>query len=141
MSPDNRGINCLSSNFFSNTLTPALQERLPQAGTLASRVIDHTTKIPTFLDTVSKDLCDDGRMSGPSRDAGLSFIARSATAGAVTAGTVVLGLAAVATAGAPLTVAALGVAGLVLLPPAADWAVGKVSGFIGGLFGSSREQE
>lgn len=134
MNPDNQGSSCSFPNFFSNTFAPAVERRLPEPGSLASVALDHTTKLPTFVDTVSRDLCDDGRMSAQSRDAALGFISRSSTAALVTGGAATLAALGVATAGAPLAAVGLGIVGLAILPPLAEWAVHRVGSFFGELF-------
>ena len=117
---------CNYPNAFSDGLAPAVRELLPEQGSLSSKAIDHTTKIPTLLDTVSKDLCDDGRMGEESRDAAVGFITRSATSGALLVGAGTLTAIGLATAGSPLLIAGLGVAGLALLPPIVESTVKKV---------------
>lgn len=142
MSPKIDRATCAQSNFFSDSFSPAVERALPKKGSIASRVLDHSTKLPTFLDTVSKDLCDDGRMSSKSGRAALGFITRSSTTAVIAGSALTLGGIAVATAGAPVAVAGLGLAGLALLPPVVEWGANKVADFLGGLLGTfSRNEE
>lgn len=134
MNPEDQRTSCAFPNYFSDTLAPAVQERLPAPGSVASTVIDHATKLPTFVDTVSRDLCEDGRMGTESRDAAVGFISRSGTTGAIAvAGTTLAGIA-LAAGGTPLAVVGAGVAAVAVLPPLVEWAVNKVGGFFGDLF-------
>lgn len=142
MSPQINRPTCAQNNIFSDTFSPAVERVLPRKGSLASRVLDHSTKLPTFLDTVSKDLCDDGRMSGKSGRAALGFITRSSTSALVAGSAFSLGGIALATAGAPVAVAGLGLAGLAFLPPVVEWGANKVTDFLGGILGAfSRSDE
>jgi hypothetical protein len=142
MSPQIDRTTCTQGNFFSDVLSPSVERALPKKGSLASRVLDHSTRLPTFLDTVSEDLCDDGRMSSKSGRAALGFITRSSTTAIVAGGALTLGSIAVATAGAPVAVAGLGFAGLAFLPPVVEWGANKVADFFGGLLTSiSRESK
>ena len=133
MNPEDQRTNCAFPNFFSDTLAPAVEERLPEPGSIASAVIDHTTKVPTFFDTVSRDLCDDGRMGAESRDAAVGFISRSATTAGLAVATTTLAGVALAAGAAPLTVLGAGVAAVAILPPAVEWTVNKIGGFFGQL--------
>lgn len=135
MDPETQRTSCAYPNFFSDTFAPALQERLPEPGTVASAVIDHASKLPTFLDTVSRDLCDDGRMGAESGDAAVSFISRSATTGAVAVGTAGLVGVGIAAGGAPLAVIGAGLAAIAILPPIVEWSVNRIGAFFGELLG------
>lgn len=143
MDPENQTTNCAYPNVFSDVFTPTVQERLPRPGSIAGTVLDHTTKVPTFIDTVSKDLCFDGRMGVESRDAAVGFIARSSTTALVASSSASLAALAFGIGASPVAAIGLGVAGLALLPPAAEWAVNKVGTFFGDLsarFKSYEEQ-
>jgi hypothetical protein len=131
--------NCYSPNFFSEALTPTIERSLPRKGSIASRILDHSTKLPTFLQTVSQDLCDDGRMSGKSGRAALGFITRSSTTALVIGGGAALGGLAIATAGAPAAVAGLGLASLAVLPPLVEWGAQKATDIAGSLLSSFKE--
>lgn len=130
---------CHSPNFFSEALTPTIERSLPKKGSIASRILDHSTKLPTFLQTVSQDLCDDGRMSGKSGRAALGFITRSSTTALVIGGGATLGGLAIATAGAPAAVVGLGLASLAVLPPLVEWGAQKTTDFAGRLLSSFKE--
>lgn len=134
MSPKIEKPLCSENNFFSDYLAPSVQRALPNRGSLGSHVLDYSTKLPSFLDTVSSDLCDDGKMSKDSALAALGFISRSSTTAIVAGSTLALGGLAIATAGAPMAVAGMGLAGLAVLPPVVEWGVNKAADFIGGLF-------
>ena len=140
MEPETQRTTCAYPNFFSDTFAPAVQDRLPEPGSPAAAAVDYVTKIPTFIDTVSKDLCDDGRMGPESRDAGVSFISRSATPGTVAVGTAGLAALGIAAGGAPLGVLAAGAAAIAILPPAVEWGVNQVASFFSDLFAGVRSE-
>jgi hypothetical protein len=138
MAPDPLSSSCNYPNFFSSTLAPALQSRLPEEGTLAGRAIDHLTNVGPFLQNVSQDLCDFGRMGQQSERSALGFLARSTTSAAVASGS--LGLAALGLAfGSPLLALGAGAVGLVALPPLAERAAIGVVGFARGLLDDLRD--
>jgi hypothetical protein len=123
---------CLYPNYFSNVLTPAVEKRLPTPGSLSARTLDHLTNVGSFVQTVSQDLCDDGRMSVESTKSATSFITRSATSATVVGGT--LGLAATGLAlGSPVGALVAGGIGLAVLPYLAERAVFGVADFFGEL--------
>lgn len=110
---------CENPSYFSDVLTPAINERLPSKNSIAGRILDHTTGIGPFFETVSSDLCDDGQMSSDSAKKAVSFITRSATSAVVVGGTATiagLGLA----VGTPFLAIGAGVVALAALPPLAE---------------------
>ena len=123
---------CLTPNYFSSVLTPAVQSRLPEQGSIQGRVVDYLTNVGPFFQTVSQDLCDDGRMGIESTKSATSFIARSATTAAVAVGTTSLAITG-AVLGSPLIALGLGAAGLVVLPYVAEKAVFRIADFAGEL--------
>lgn len=141
MDPETQTTNCAYPNVFSDVFAPTVQDRLPRPGSVADTVLDHTTKVPTFIDTVSKDLCLDGRMGAESRDAALGFISRSSTTALVASSSASLAALAIGIGASPVAAIGLGVAGLALLPPAAEWAVDKVGTFFGDLSARFRSYE
>ena len=124
---------CSHPNIFSDEVAPFVQSYLPAPGSVAEKVLDHTTGAPSFFSTISEDLCDDGRMGEESRDAAVGFISRSATTGVVLTGAATLAAIGVATAGAPLVVLGAGVAALAVLPPVINGLAQRVGSFFGGL--------
>ena len=123
---------CLYPNYFSNVLTPAVERRLPSQGSLCARTLDHLTGVGPFVQTVSRDLCDDGRMGLESTKSATSFITRSATSATVVGGP--LGMAATGLVlGSPLGAIVAGGIGLVVLPYVAERAVFGVADFFGEL--------
>ena len=137
MAPSPLSSSCNYPNFFSSPLAPALQRQLPEEGTLAGRAIDHLTNVGPFLQNVSQDLCDFGRMGEQSERGAVGFFARSTTSAAVASGT--LGLAALGLAfGSPLLALSAGAVGLVALPPLAERAAVGVVGFARGLLDDLR---
>lgn len=123
---------CLYPNYFSNVLTPAVEKRLPTQGSISARTLDYLTNVGPFVQTVSQDLCDDGRMGIESTKSATSFITRSATSAIVAGGT--LGLAATGlVVGSPLAAIVAGGIGLAVLPYVAERAVFGVADFVGEL--------
>ena len=113
-------------------LTPAVEKRLPSQGSLCARTLDHLTGVGPFVQTVSRDLCHDGRMGLESTKSATSFITRSATSATVVGGT--LGMAATGLVlGSPLGAVVAGGIGLAVLPYVADRAVFGVADFFGEL--------
>jgi len=141
MNPETQSSTCAVPNLFSNVLAPTARDYLPEPGSVASAALDHTTKFPSFVETVSKDLCDDGRMGSESRDAAIGFITRSSTSAIIGGSAATLAAVGVATAGAPAAAIGLGIVGLALLPPAAEWAANKVRSFFGDLFARFKSPE
>ena len=131
MKPEPQSDYCAYPNFFSSVVTPAVEKRLPEPGSIAGIALNHTTKVGPFFQNVSKDLCDDGKMGAESAGSALGFITRSATTTALVGGTVMLAGIGAAVAGSPLVAIGLGIAGLIALPPAAEWAARGVAGFFG----------
>ena len=128
MRPEPRYPYCDNQNVFSSALAPAIEKRLPQRGSLAARVLDHTTGIRPFIDQVSSDLCDSSRMSTEGRHGALGFIARSATSAAIIGGSATLAALGLVV-GSPVIAIGAGVAGLAILPPLAERAVLGVASF------------
>jgi hypothetical protein len=123
---------CLYPNYFSNVLSPAVEKRLPSQGSPSARTLEYLTNVGTFVQTVSRDLCDDGRMGLESTKSATSFITRSATSATVVGGT--LGLAATGLAlGSPLGAIVVGGISLAVLPYVAERAVFGVADFFGEL--------
>ena len=141
MSPETQSSTCGNPNIFSSVFAPTVRDYLPEPGSVGSSVLNHTTKIPSFVDTVSKDLCDDGRMGRESRDAAIGFITRSSASALVAGSTATLAAVGIATAGAPVTALALGAAALTVVPPAAEWVANKVRSFFGDLLARFKAQE
>ena len=133
MSTVNQKNGCDYPNYFSDTFAPAVQKRLPDANTIRSQVLDYTTKIPSFIETVSRDLCDDRRLGEESRKAAVGFITRSAASALVAGSATTVALIGVATGAAPIIGIGLGLVGLAILPPLVDKIVTKVGVFIGEL--------
>lgn len=128
MRPEYNDQYCENPNYFSNVLAPTVDEKLPRPNSIPARVLDHISGVRPFLQTVSRDLCDDGRMSGESGKSALSFISRSATSAAVisaTASLAALGLV----IGTPALAIGAGIVGLAVLPPLAERAALGVASF------------
>jgi len=139
MRPEANTQSCDNPSYFSDVLTPAVEERLPKKGSIAARVIDHTTGIRPFVETVSQDLCDDGRMSTESGKKAISFITRSATSAVVIGGTATLaGLGIVV--GSPLLAVGAGLAALAVLPPLVEKATFDVGRFASDLLEGVRRR-
>jgi hypothetical protein len=119
MRPDVTTAYCANENLFSQLYEESLKPRLPAEGSLADRVLKHTTGVQPFLQTVSSELCDNGRVTQESGRRSLSFMARSAATGVVITGTTSLAALGVVI-GSPVAAVGLGVAGLVALPPIAE---------------------
>lgn len=140
MAPTQLGSNfCLTPNYFSSVLAPAVEKRLPAPGSYSAQALDHLTNIGPFLQTVSQDLCEDGRMNDQSARSGLSFMARSSASAIVAGGTI--GLASLGLViGSPFLALAAGAVGLFVLPSLAERAVFGIADFAGELLkGVSRE--
>lgn len=130
--------NCVYPNYFSNVVAPAVRERLPEAGSWGGQVIDHLTNVGPFVDTVSRELCDDGRMSKESANNAVGFITRTSTSTIVAGAT--LGLAAVGlVVGSPAAAVGVGIAGLILLPPLVERVVKGAANFAGDLLQGVKE--
>ncbi len=139
MRPDFKPESCDNPSYFSDVLVPAIDKRLPSKGSIVGRALDYTTSVRPFFETVSQDLCDDGRMSVESGNKAVSFISRSATSAIVvgaTAGIVGLGLA----VGTPVLAVGAGLAGLAILPPLAEKAVFGVLDFASDLLDGIRKR-
>lgn len=133
MSTVNQKNGCEYPNYFSDTFTPAVQKRLPDANTFGSQVLDYTTKIPTFIETVSSDLCEDSRLGTESLKAAVGFITRSTTTVVVAGSAATATLIGAATGAAPIIGIGLGIVGLTVLPPLAERVVGRIGEFLGEL--------
>jgi hypothetical protein len=124
--------NCVYPNYFSNVVAPAVRDRLPESGTLGGKAIDHLTNIGPFVDTVSRELCDEGLMTKDSASKAIGFITRTSTTAVV--GGAALGLTALGlVAGSPLVAAGVGIAGLILLPPLVEKTIKGIANFAGDL--------
>lgn len=139
MRPELNTPSCDNPSYFSDVLTPAVEERLPIKGSFVGRVIDHTTGIRPFVETVSLDLCDDGRMSVESGKRAIGFITRSATSAVVIGGTATLaGLGLVV--GSPVLAVGAGIAALAVLPPLVEKATFGVGRFASDLLEGVRRR-
>jgi hypothetical protein len=128
MRTDYKSYQCENPNIFSDVVAPAVERRIPSKGSLAGRILDHTTGVGNFFRTVSSDLCDDGRMGAESGRSALRFVTRSATSAVVIGGTASLvGLGLVV--GSPFVAAGAGLVGLAALPPLAERAALGVASF------------
>jgi hypothetical protein len=97
---------------------------------LADQVMTYITGARPFFETVSRELCDNQRVSRESGDKALSFIARSAATGITVTGTgALVGLGLVV--GSPLIAAGAGLVGLAVLPPLADRVVHGAASLFG----------
>jgi hypothetical protein len=121
-------------------LAPAVDEALPLRGTLAAKIIDHSTMVRPFFDTVTEELCSSqARMTEESAKRALSFVVRSASSAIVVGGSIgaaSLGLA----LGTPLVALGVGVLGLAVLPPLAERAAFRIVGFAQRLLDGVRGQ-
>lgn len=130
MSPTNiQSKFCANPNYFSSILTPAVERRLPSQGSYSGMAMDYLTNARPFFQTVSQDLCDDGRIGLESAKSATSFITRCATTAAVTVGTAGLAITG-AVIGSPAVALGLGVAGLAVLPYLAEKAVFGLATFV-----------
>lgn len=119
MRPERAPSECENPNIFTSIYENAISPRLPNAGSLTDRVMTHTTGARPFFETVSRELCENERITAESGERALSFIARSATTGVTVAGTgALVGFGLVA--GSPLVALGAGIVGLAVLPPLAD---------------------
>ena len=124
--------NCVYPNYFSNVVAPAVRERLPEAGSLTGQAIDHLTNVGPFVDTISRELCEDGRMTKESASNTIGFIARTSTSAVVAGAT--LGLTAVGlVVGSPVVAIGAGIAGLIFLPPLVERVIKGAANFAGDL--------
>lgn len=140
MRPEPKSVSCDYPSYFSEVLTPAVEKRLPQKGSLAARIVDHTTGIGSFFDKVSKDLCDDGRMSPESGKGLIKFVTRSGTSVAVLGATATLAGIGLAVS-SPFTALAAGAVGLAVLPPLVERAVFKAADFASELLAGVRRSD
>jgi hypothetical protein len=131
---------CNYPNYFSSALTPAVEQRLPQTGTLGAMALDHLTSIRPFFNTVSQDLCDDGRMGVESGKSAVSFITRSAASATIIGGTAALASLGLVV-GSPWIAIGAGLAGLAVLPPLAERAAFGIANFAGDLLGRVHREE
>lgn len=130
--------NCVYPNYFSNVFAPAVRDRLPEAGSWSGQALDHLTNVGPFVDTVSRELCDNGRMGRESANNAVGFITRSSTSAVVAGAT--LGLAAVGlVVGSPLVAIGAGLAGLAFLPPLVEKGVKGIASFAGDLLRGLKE--
>jgi len=133
MAPHNvRSDLCSNPNYFSSVLAPAVERRLPERGSLSAGVVDYLTHAGPFFQTVSQDLCDDGRMGLSSFQSATKFITRSGTTAAVAVGTAGLAVTG-AVVGSWTAAVGLGVAGLAILPYVAERVVFGVADAAGEL--------
>ena len=130
MRPERNASQCENPNVFTSIYENSISPRFPREGSVADRIMTHTTGARPFFETVSRELCENQRMSAESGDKALSFMARSAATGITVTGTaalVGLGLG----VGSPLVAAGAGLAGLALLPPLADRVVHGAASLFG----------
>ncbi|MFO0416598.1 MAG: hypothetical protein ACK5Y6_04855 [Pseudomonadota bacterium] len=128
MRTEHKSYECGNPNLFSDVLTPAVEKRIPAKGTIAGRVLDHTTGIGNFFRTVSSDLCDDGKMSSESGRGAVKFITRTATSAVVIGGTASLAALGLVV-GSPIAAIGAGAVGLAVLPPLAERAALGIANF------------
>jgi hypothetical protein len=131
---------CLNPNFFDSVLRPAVERRLPAVDSFSGKALDHISGIRPFFETVSKDLCDDGRMASESAESAVSFISRSATSAAIVGGTIGLATLGIVV-GSPLAAVGAGLLGLAVLPPLAERAAFGILNFAGELLQRVPKQE
>lgn len=131
---------CPNGNYFNSVLTPAVEKRLPPQDSYAGMAVDYLTSARPFFQTVSRDLCDDGRMGIESAKGATSFITRSATTAAVGLGTAGLAITG-AVIGSPMIALGLGFAGLAVLPYVAEKIVFGVAHFAGELLDGVKKGE
>lgn len=129
---------CARPNFFSSVLAPAVEKRLPPRDSYPGMAVDYLTNARPFVQTVSQDLCDDGRIGIDSAKSATSFMTRSATTAAVTVGTAGLAITG-AVIGSPMMALGLGLAGLTVLPYLAEKVVFGVAHFAGELLDGVRK--
>jgi hypothetical protein len=130
MRPEKNSFQCENQNIFTSIYESSIAPRLPRGGSIADRIMTHTTAARPFFETVSRDLCENNRVSPESGERALSFMARSAATGITVAGTAgLVGFGLVA--GSPLLAVGAGVAGLAFLPPLADSFVHGTATFLG----------
>lgn len=132
--------NCNYPNYFSSALVPAVEERLPQTNTFGAMALDHLTSIRPFFNTVSQDLCDDGRMGVESAKSAVSFITRSATSATIIGGTAALASYGLVV-GSPWLALGAGVIGLAFAPPLVEKATFGVADFAGDLLSRVKREE
>ncbi len=119
MRPERGTSHCDNPNLFTTIYETSISTRLPRQDSIPDRLMTHTTGARPFFETVSRELCDDERITSESGERALSFMARSATTGATIVGTgALVGFGLVA--GSPLLALGAGLAGLAVLPPLAD---------------------
>lgn len=123
---------CAVPNFFNSVFVPAVERRLPDEGSIAAKVLDHTTGIRPFIQTLSQDLCEDGRIGPDSARQAVSFVSRSSASAIVAGGSIALASLGIVV-GSPLAALGGGLAGLAILPPLAERAAVGVSNFFGEL--------
>lgn len=128
---------CENPNVFTDMYENVIAPRLPDKGSLADRALTHTTGARPFFETVSEQLCEDGRIGDASARGALGFIARSATTGAVLTGTASLAALGLVV-GSPVAAIGAGLLGLVILPPLAERAVHGLTRLGGDLLGQVR---
>jgi len=130
MRPERNSSQCGNPNLFTSIYENSISPRLPKPGSIADRIMTHTTAARPFFETVSRDLCETERMTEESGERALSFMARSAATGMTVVGTgALVGFGLVA--GSPLLAVGAGVAGLALLPPLADRVARGTASFLG----------
>jgi len=131
---------CQNPNYFDSTVRPAVERRLPNRDSLAGIAFDHISGARPFFETLSRDLCDDGRIGAESAGSAVSFISRSATSASVIAGTI--GLASLGVVvGSPLAAIGLGAASLIILPPLAEKCALGIARFAGEPLDGVRRRE
>lgn len=141
MAPDPiSSANCNYPNYFSSALVPTVEQRLPQTGTLGAIALDHLTSIRPFFNTVSEDLCDDGRMGVESAKSAVSFITRSAASATIVGGTAALASYGLVV-GSPWLAVGAGIAGLAFVPPLVERAAFGIADFAGDLLKQVKREE
>jgi hypothetical protein len=140
MRPDGSALYCANPNIFTDIYEGAVEPRLPKAGSITDQVLEHTTAIRPFLQTVSDELCENGQIGEASARGSLSFMTRAATSAAVVAGTTSL-IAFGVVAGSPVAALGLGAAGLAILPPLAERAGAGMAALAGEILGTFKSSE
>jgi hypothetical protein len=128
---------CENPNVFTDIYMNTLQPRLPSPNSVKGTVLEHTTGVSSFFQTVSGELCNRGSMGKDSAQSSLRFMARAAASGAVVVGTTSL-VAWGIVVGSPIAALGLGVAGLAVLPPLAERAAFGIASFAGDILDQVR---
>lgn len=130
MRPERNSSQCDNPNLYTSIYENSISPRLPKAGSIADKLMTYTTAARPFFETVSRELCENERVTTESGQRALSFMARSAATGMTIIGTgALVGFGLVA--GSPLLAFGAGAAGLAALPPLADRVASGTASFFG----------